>query len=53
MSCEQNTVQHHNTKTVNKSFENVKHFLYLVTKEPYQNCMHRKLNSGLLLVNAC
>jgi hypothetical protein len=47
MSCYQNSGQRYSMKLVNRSFEDVAKFRYLVTTLTDQNCMHEKIKSRL------
>jgi hypothetical protein len=47
MSCYQKAGQRHSMKLVNRSFEDVEKFRYLVTTLTDQNCMHEEIRSRL------
>jgi hypothetical protein len=53
MSCDQHAGQNNNIKILNKSFERVKQFRYLVTTQTNQNCIHEEIKNRLKSGNAC
>jgi hypothetical protein len=53
MSLYQKAGQKHNTKTANRSFEDVAEFKYLGTRLTQQDCMHEEIKSRLNSRNAC
>jgi hypothetical protein len=53
LSCHHNEGKNQNTKTDNKSFENVAKFKYLQMTVANQNFIHEEIKSRLNLGNAC